>query len=81
MLLSVISALARLKFPRPLAGSYQIGRVARRNCDQEIGVSLPKTSSAGVAAVPNQNMIPFDDRNCLPFRPHGVRLLQVPPAA
>jgi hypothetical protein len=30
---------------------------------------------------PNQNMIPFDDRNCLPFRPHGVRLLQVATAA
>jgi len=30
---------------------------------------------------PNQNMIPFDDRNRLPFRPHGVRLLQVATAA
>jgi hypothetical protein len=26
---------------------------------------------------PNQNMIPFDDRNRLPFRPRAVRLFQV----
>jgi hypothetical protein len=30
---------------------------------------------------PNQNMIPFDDRNCLSFRSYGVRLLQVATAA
>ena len=30
---------------------------------------------------PNQNMIPVDDGNCLSFRPHAGRLLQVAPAA
>ena len=52
-------------------GCWTTGRVGRCR------VSFPKTPSAGVAAVPEFGHDPPDDRNCLPFCPHGVRLLQV----
>jgi len=50
--------------------------------------SAAKLRSGGAASenfirrrFPNQNTMPIDDRNRLPFRPHGVRLLQVATAA